>query len=666
MLVLPPVDPVDQNLMGMNVDFTGDYWPSRPFADAVRQSRSWRTIEDINTDLGQIDSNGWPLKDAQLPVWHGLENMNGKYALSFEGKAEVRVSCCAGSVSNLKYDSGKNLSTATVDYDTTSGVGLFLAFENTRRTASSAINTGVSNVKLMRPIEQGGNKTYAPGTEFTTPFLDSLRRFSVLRFMDWLATNWNYQEHWGDRVTPAYYSQAVAAPASWAGNWQGRGASYESAIDLCNALDKDCWLNIPVLADDDYVLQLAKLIKARLEPDRKVYIEYSNELWNWGFAQYGQNTDLAMAEVNAGGSPLDYDGMYEYIVKTQNQGNAAGHMGARRTAKRGMEISLIFRNVFGDAAMMSRVRPMLMTQAAGVGASLTDAIQMMQDYYNNPLRVAEPHPLRYYFYGLGGAAYYAPAKYDNLNAVFHDFTTKADFVPTQEENGIFAAVFGVPHVAYEGGPEIPGYAYTGPPLSDAFRHSILEDPRIKGSMVAAHDTWSQTGGGLLMYFSATGDSPWGFVRDIWDDKVDSSLNLKMQAIDELNTRTRAKSTLGVALPATIAASTFVAPYGWAFPHDFSGKNPQTYNMFPGVWYGYVVRNDAAKAKYRITLSAMSSATARVSVSVDGNEVAKVDVPKSTAYKNTAPISVSLSPGTHGIIIQSISGTTNLDTIKVAK
>lgn len=35
------------------------------------------------------------------------------------------------------------------------------------------------------------------------------------------------------------------------------------------------------MADDDYVTNLAVLIKQNLNPNLNAYIEYSNEVWNW-------------------------------------------------------------------------------------------------------------------------------------------------------------------------------------------------------------------------------------------------------------------------------------------------------------------------------------------------------------------------------------------------
>ena len=47
-----------------------------------------------------------------------------------------------------------------------------------------------------------------------------------------------------------------------------------------NLTQKDLWLNIPVAADDNYITQLAILIRDSLSPNLKVHLEYANETWN--------------------------------------------------------------------------------------------------------------------------------------------------------------------------------------------------------------------------------------------------------------------------------------------------------------------------------------------------------------------------------------------------
>jgi hypothetical protein len=622
------------NLLGINVDSPIDYSSTRMFADAIKQSRAWR-IPNTETPA-PTDANGWPLGDVQLTVWQGIARMNGRYRLSFIGQANAKVGCCSGTIQNLAYSPSTNTTTADLTFPATDGAGLILDFSNTKRTASSPSSSGITNVKLMRPITEGGAETYPPSTLFTTHFKESLKRFKVLRFMDFLATNSNGQKRWSERLTPNGYS--MNQPKAGYG-WQGRGGAYEYAIELCNELKADCWLTVPAQADNDYARQLATLIKAQLNPNLKLYIEYSNELWNFApaFQQGNQNLALAKAEV-AAGSPLNFDGEKN-----------SGYWAWRRVAKRGAEISLIFRQVFGDAAMMNRVRPLLMTQLGFTDGPLFQAVYFLQNYYNNSAQVTAPKPPKYYFYGLGGSAYYNPKTPASPDAVFADLSNKADWAKALQQDANYAAAFGLKRIAYEGGPSLEGGSIT-----DQNRPTYRNDPRIKPAMVQAHDLWSANGGDLLTYFTVAGESPWGFVQDIWD-VTNPQKNLKFQAMDVLNTRPRARVTYGVTLPAVLEAAKYSAP-----PKSLNYRPNQ---LKPGQWLSYTVRADqSGDFKIRLKGSA-TEASSRAEIWVDGALIGVVTLPQAgwmpSSTGETQQVQVPLAEGLHGILIRSKAGTLNV-------
>ena len=627
------------NLLGINVDSPSDYSGTRMFADAIKQSREWRKP---NTETpAAVDSNGWPLQDTHLTVWQGISRMNGAYRLSFVGQADVRIGCCSGTVQYKVYNPSTNTTNATLVYPATDAGGLFLVFENTKRTASSPIGSGITNVKLMRPITEGGLESYPPSTLFTTPYKESLRRFKVLRFMDFLATNSNQQRRWSERLTPHWSSMHQSAPGY---GWQGKGGAYEYAIALCNELNADCWLTVPAQADDDYVRQLAALIKVQLNPNLKLYLEYSNELWNFSpaFGQSNQNLTLAKSEVAAGKSPLNFDGEKN-----------SGYWAWRRVAKRGAEISLIFRQVFGDAAMMTRIRPLLMTQLTFADGPLFQAVYFLQNYYNNPAQIAAPKPPKYYFYGLGGSAYYNPKTPSSPDAVFADLSNKAEWPKALQQDANYAAAFGLKRIAYEGGPSLEGGSIT-----DQNRTAYRNDPRLKVAMVQAHDIWSANGGDLLTYFSITGESPWGFVPDIWDI-TNPQKNLKLQAMDVLRTRPRAQVTYGVLLPAVLEAAQYSAP-----PKG-QGYSPK--QLKPGQWLSYTVLTDGA-GDFKIRLKGSAAdANDKVEIWADGTLAGVVNVPQSgwmPSAKETQEVQVSFGDGLHGIMIRSKTGTLNVAQIIV--
>jgi hypothetical protein len=63
--------------------------------------------------------------------------------------------------------------------------------------------------------------------------------------------------------------------------------AYEWMIDLCNRQQADAWVTVPHLTFEHqgYWTQLAQLLIDRLDTGLKVYIEYSNETWNFIFDQ---------------------------------------------------------------------------------------------------------------------------------------------------------------------------------------------------------------------------------------------------------------------------------------------------------------------------------------------------------------------------------------------
>jgi hypothetical protein len=154
------------------------------------------------------------------------------------------------------------------------------------------------------------------------PELESyLKDFAGFRMMDWTLTNGSEQVNWSDHV-PAYgYRQANR---------------FETALQLCNRVQRDCWLNVPHQATDDYVRQLAALVRDTLDPTLKAYIEYSNETWNGQFPQTQYVIEQGVAHNLPGETPYS--------------------QGSRFHAFRAKQIFAIFDSAFGSSARSRLVR----------------------------------------------------------------------------------------------------------------------------------------------------------------------------------------------------------------------------------------------------------------------------------------------------------------------
>jgi len=91
--------------------------------------------------------------------------------------------------------------------------------------------------------------------------------------MDWLDTNDSTLKSWDERPLPTDRS------------WATHGVPVEIIAALANRQQADAWINIPHLADDNFVYEFAKSLQRDLDPKLRVYVEYSNEVWNYQFKQ---------------------------------------------------------------------------------------------------------------------------------------------------------------------------------------------------------------------------------------------------------------------------------------------------------------------------------------------------------------------------------------------
>src|SRR6185437_7512397 len=119
------------------------------------------------------------------------------------------------------------------------------------------------------------------GAVFRPGYLKVMQNLAVIRLMQWLGIDDSGGRiaNWSDRSMPSD------------GGWGSEhGVPIEIAVQLCNAVSADCWLNVPHAASDDYIIHMASLVHTLLGAHQKLYIEFSNEVWNSGYSQYAYAT----------------------------------------------------------------------------------------------------------------------------------------------------------------------------------------------------------------------------------------------------------------------------------------------------------------------------------------------------------------------------------------
>lgn len=112
---------------------------------------------------------------------------------------------------------------------------------------------------------------------FSTEFISFLADFKVLRYLDWQNANANATVRWASRTRPESQFQASS-----------QGMAVEYLVALANQMGADPWFTMPWNADEDYIRRFAEHVRDNLDPRRKVYVELSNEVWNYIFPATAQ------------------------------------------------------------------------------------------------------------------------------------------------------------------------------------------------------------------------------------------------------------------------------------------------------------------------------------------------------------------------------------------
>lgn len=270
--------------VGTNLAGPVDWGAEYPFVNIMKYARSWITHNNAWIGGGQnlwdtgvldqipLDADGYPLYlPVEVPgqeapqvvrtVWANTAALpEGLYVVLWDGTGDLDV---WGDATLISESPGR------LEFELQYSGGLF-ALE----IYESQQGNHIRNIRVLMP---GTENTYL--TQAWEPnWLQKLEPFKALRFMDWGYTNSSPMRHWEQRTHTDDYT--------WT---QKSGVPYELWIELCNLKQANAWVCVPHAADDDYIIQLATLFRDQLDPDLKIYVEYSNEVWNWIFdqAHYG-------------------------------------------------------------------------------------------------------------------------------------------------------------------------------------------------------------------------------------------------------------------------------------------------------------------------------------------------------------------------------------------
>lgn len=342
-------------------------------------------------------------------------------------------------------------------------------------------------------------RVFPPGvTEegWNPKFLDFLKPFNPLRFMEWQETTNSKVSDWEDRRPEAHITQAMNIG-------EIAGASIGTMVSLCNATNKSPWFCIPHKATDDYVRKFAEQTFNELNSSLDVYLEYTNEAW---------------AKV--------FDASHYMIAEAERIGGLGGksehHDGWRFYSKRALEIFAIWEEIFGD-----RLIKILGShdQRSVVSTEILD--------YNDAYKSVDALAIAPYF---GGQPTGDPIDWtlDQILQACRDPASKHGIpakIKVISEQKAIAEQRGVSLYAYEGGQGLVGIELQkwDPVVNDLF-DQVQSHPEMGVLYTEYLNAWKESSGDSLFchFNSILQNSPygrWGLI-----EHMDQGMTPKLNAV----------------------------------------------------------------------------------------------------------------------------------------
>ena len=449
--------------LGMNLAPVSDFATELPFVDVFRTARPWISQRrGANWAQGpelDIDELGWvqslqpdcyaetllcTIPDGHYPA--------GVYTVLYAGEGQLAFS---KNVTVGESKPGRIL----IDVDSSKG-GIFLQIQKTNPE---------NPVRVIHVIMPGFERTWDE-QPFHPLFLKRWRGMCCLRFMDWMETNNSDVRTWSDRPTLAHAT------------FSKRGVALEWMIQLCNEASADPWFCMPHLADDEFVRNFAAMVKERIDPARKVYIEYSNEVWNGQFKQskFAQEQGLARG-----------------LAK----GGRRYRAGRRFTALRSIEIFTIWEQVFGGAKQLVRVLP----SHSGNKRTSEDILSFRDAATHADVLAVAPYMP--FTVGRGRLADLAERLRDMTVDQLLDHFEETAFLESLKRMDSDAAIankYGIGLIAYEGGQHMVAFSSDRKLAADvtANMQAANRHPRMGDMYRRYFDHWAAVGGGTFAVFSS--------------------------------------------------------------------------------------------------------------------------------------------------------------------
>jgi hypothetical protein len=524
------------SLIGTNLAQIVQWSTQAPYLDYFKSARPWLTQASSIWDTGEqalldLDANGWvrslPTNGSQakfrqvgtLVTHEGTAARPGRYFVLYDGEGTINYRLGGVKLASESY-AGRDV------VQLISPTGNVATGNDPQQSPILLEITQINSqnpIRNIRVIHEDDFDLYQSGQIFRPEFLESLKPYGSLRFMDWMTTNYiSTPQEWSNRPRPDQFT------------WATNGVPVETMVALANQTKADPWFTIPHLATDDYIRQFATYVRDNLDPSLVAHVEFSNEVWNFQFPQTAWAYEQGIANLTgANGKPPEAPHVQWYGVR------------AAQTAD-------IWREVFTAKTGAPTLKTVFATQSAwkGLEAYGLEApdwvargnrppkesfdVYAIAPYIGSEMGLPENQTLMRQWAQEGEAGMlkaFEQMRTGGLLGVTGAQSLKKIELDLAYHKSV-ATTNGMTLAAYEGGSHLVGVLEVqNDPIITEFFIRLNRDPRMGQIYTEYFNIWKQAGGGIFQNFTDIGSpskyGSWGTLES-WNQtsspKYDAILN----------------------------------------------------------------------------------------------------------------------------------------------
>lgn len=518
--------------LGINLSYWNYFSPAEPYLNYYRKGSGFVIGGSVSFDQAaatyDYDPSGWlsSIGSGTMNMYLGVSspgmpsfNTPDNYMLLFwEGSANP------ANFNNSFGIAGWTLA-SVINWNPAAGSAILSITPHATNSLIFQIDAPLNSadyIRNVRLIPQIYSANYFSGDTWHPKFVEAMEPFECIRFINQIpvndseVTSWNSRRpsYWGNIGTGTWTNMKTKLPYNI-------GVPFEDQIQLGNDLNKDIWLTIPHLVDDTYVSSLAILAYNNLDAGRKLYIEYSNEVWNGLFSQ-------SAYVISQGTSLFSADGGDQYL------------WGRKYFSRRTRQCMDIFTDIFTSGGVngldrLKRVVAWQSTDAANMSATTSGILEFEGCYSAIDIIAMAPY--------MGGRLGTSPQAFTTpqspqtivtsamtdaqvVSAMLVDFY---DRVSNVDDWKAMAEAYGKEFALYECGQHLVGVnapQSTSLALKNLFASANRHDD-MRAAYVEYHTQLeNRNPNGLAMVFSdvyledtsSSYDGMWGILEGQWQDK----------------------------------------------------------------------------------------------------------------------------------------------------